>query len=153
MKKYITLMIIGTLVLCGLLTVAAPQISANEYVEPVEIIPQKTHDPFTALQIDLTAGVGFTAKITNIGTEDAINVSTQLDISIGNSRHKTVYYNTSKISPGESVSYKRFVFGLNGIFVAAYAEATNALRTVGIGMGTLLFFYIIQWYAYNPPDV
>jgi len=146
-------MIIGMLILCGLGTVAVPYNRAEKNIQLQKISPQKTQTMQAALEIELTAGFGITAKITNIGIEDALDVTTQLDISIGNRRHFSVYYNTSRIAPGESISFKKLVFGLNTIFVAAYADATNAVKCEGIGMGTLLFFYIIKWYAYNPPGL
>jgi hypothetical protein len=133
-------------ILCGIQAVAAP---LNQRETSVEKSPQTPHSlptNTTNLTITIKGGIGVRVLFTNTGQSDAINVTTEIDIT----NAPFHFYNAGNgglfagpLSPGKSYRQRLFDIGIGTVTVNVTASAENAAEVTKTVQGSILLFFVI----------
>jgi hypothetical protein len=145
MNKYVSLVIVGLLILCGITAGALPLNQADTFEKSAQTscsLPTNT----TNLTITIKGGIGVTFAVTNTGEFNAINVTTEINIingpfhffSIGSGGHYLV-----PLIPGATYKERVLDIGLGTVTVDATAKAENAAQVTKTAEGIILLFFII----------
>jgi hypothetical protein len=142
MKKCVSIIVVGIVILCGIQAVALPLNQAEKSPQASRSAPANT----TNLTITIKGGLGVTVIFTNAGEFDAINVSTEIDIEnepfhffgIGSG----VLY-IGALSPGNTHRERLFDIGIGTITIDVTASAENAEQVTKTAEGHILLFFVV----------
>jgi len=98
----------------------------------------------TDLEIEITGGIGVQVTIENMGTVDAIDVTSQIILTggfLGRINISTIH-NQSLMIPDEEFRTQLSPIGLGSITITVTAEAMNAQRVTMTAEGFILFFFV-----------
>lgn len=146
MKKYISLVVVGLVILCGIKAVALPLNQADTSIDKSPQTPCSLATNTTNLTITIKGGIGVTAIFKNTGEFNAINVTTEIDIingpfhffGIGSGGLYLV-----PLSPGKSYRERVLDIGLGTVAVNVTAYADNAAQVTKTTKGIILLFFVI----------
>ena len=146
MKKSVSLVVVGLVLLGGMEAVALPLNHANPSVEESPQASSLLPTDTTNLSIEIKGGIGVTAIFTNTGEFDAINVSTEIDC-ISEPFH---FFGMGKgglyigpLSPGAAYKERIFPLGVRIISLNATGYAENAAPVTKTAIGFILLFLVI----------
>jgi len=164
MKKCVSLVVVGLLILCGIEAVALPLNHADFIVEKSKQTPYEMNTNTTNLTITITGGLNGGISIKNVGEFNATNIQSRFNVT-----YKGLFNTTNipgwgwiySLTPGESnkiywvaihmfgVSLKSFIFwwrcpqGFGPITVEVTTYADNALPVTATANGIILFHFVI----------
>jgi parallel beta-helix repeat protein len=98
----------------------------------------------TVLGIEITGGIGIKVVIENLGTVDAIDVTSQITVTggfLGRINISTIH-NQSIMIPDEEFVTQLSPLGLGPITIMVTAEALNAQRVSQTVEGFIVFFFV-----------
>ena len=146
MRKCISLIVVGLLILCGIEAIALPLNQADYMVENSEQTPYTMYQNTTNLSLSIAGGIGLTTKIKNIGEFKATNVTTELIITGGLFN----FINTTRggryvvpLLPGETLERGAFPLGCGLITIDITVSADNAVTVTKTVEGIILLFFVI----------
>ena len=146
MKKFISLVSVGLIIFYGLQAVALPLNLADTTVEKSSQTPCTLPTNTTNLTIIIKGGIGVTGIFTNTGEFNAINVTTEIDIT-SEPFHFFSYGSGSlylvPLSPGATYKERALTLGLGMITVDVTAHADNAAQVTKTTKGIILLFFVI----------
>lgn len=146
MKKCVSLVVVGLLILCGIEAVALPLNQTDTSVEKSPQAPCSLPTNTTNLTISIKGGIGVTVILTNTGEFNAINVTTEINITNGPFHFFNVGAGGAyfvPLSPGKSYRERVFDIGLGTITVDVTAHAENAAQVTKTAKGIILLFFVI----------
>ncbi len=146
MKKCVTFVVIGLVILCGIKAVALPLNQTDTSIEKSPQKPCSLPTNTTNLTINIKGGIGVTVIFTNTGEFNAINVSTEIDITNGPFGFFGVGSGglyLEPLSPGKSYRERVFDIGLGTIDVNVTACADNVAQVTKTAKGIILLFFVI----------
>ncbi|KYK25013.1 hypothetical protein AYK25_05630 [Thermoplasmatales archaeon SM1-50] len=146
MKKCVSIVVVGMVILCGITAGALPLNFVDTLGEKTPQTSCQLPTNTTNLTIIIKGGIGVTVIFTNTGEFDAIDVTTEIDItnapfhfySVGSG---AIYYGS--LSPGKSYRQRLFDIGIGKITVNVTASADNVAQVTKTAEGTILLFFII----------
>jgi hypothetical protein len=146
MKKCVSLVVVGLVILCGISAVASPLNQADTSAEKSPRTPCSLPTNTTNLTITIKGGIGVTAIFTNTGEFNAINVTTEIDIINGPFHFFGIGSGGSyfgQLSPGKSYRERVLDIGLGTVAVNVTAYADNAAQVTKTAKGIIMLFFII----------
>jgi hypothetical protein len=164
MKKCISLVVIGLIILLGMEAVALPVNQADSMVEKSRQTPYEMNTDTTNLTVTITGGLNGGISIKNVGESNVTNIHFRFNVT-----YKGLFNTTNipgggwyySLTPGESfklywvaiymfgVSLRSFIFwwrcpqGFGPITVEVNAYADNALPVTATGEGIIIFHFVI----------
>jgi hypothetical protein len=146
MKKCISLVVVGLVILCGIEAVALPLNQVDTSFEKSPQTPCSLPTNTTNLTIIIKGGIGVIVIFTNTGKFNAINVSTEINITNGPFHFYSVGAGglyLVPLSPGKSYRERVSDIGLGTITVDVTAQADNAAQVTKTAKGFILLFFVI----------
>lgn len=146
MKKFISLVSVGLIIFYGLQAVALPLNQTDTSVEKSPQTPCSLPTNTTNLTIIIKGGIGVTVIFTNTGEFNAINVTTEIDITNGPFHFYNIGSggtNYGPLSPGKSYRERVLDIGLGTVAVNVTASADNAAQVTKTATGIILLFFVI----------
>jgi hypothetical protein len=164
MKKYVSIVVVGLFILCGIDAVAFPLNQADDIVEKLGQTPYGMNTNTTNLTITYTSGFFGGIAIKNVGEYDATNINYSINITY---KGLTKPFQMSGVGwhlsllPGESVklywvgviifhrSLRIIILGwwcpqgFGPITIETAASADNALPVRATAEGIILFHYVV----------
>ena len=146
MEKCVSIVVTAIVILCGFQAVAAPinqkETSGDKSPQTSYSLPTNT----TNLTITIKGGIGVKVLFTNTGQSDAINVTTEIDITNApfhfyNVGSGNTYYGS--LSPGKLYRERLFDLGIGTITVNVTASADNVAQVTKTAEGSILLFFVI----------
>jgi hypothetical protein len=146
MKKCVSLVIVGLVILCGIKAIAMPLNQADSSVEKSPQTPCTLSTNATNLTITVKGGIGVTFIVNNTGEFNAINVTTEIDIT-GEPFHffgyGAGYSYLVPLSHGATYKERIFPLGLGIITIDMTASADNAASVTKTTKGIILLCFVI----------
>jgi hypothetical protein len=146
MKKCVSLLIFGLVILCGMEAVGLPLNLADISVEKSPQTPYTLPTDTTNLTITIKGGIGVTFIVNNTGEFNAMNVTTEID-TINEPFH---FYGVGRsalylvpLPPGTTLKERIFPLGLGTITIDVTASADNAAQVTKTAKGIILLFFVI----------
>jgi hypothetical protein len=143
MKKCVSLVVIGLVILCGIEAVALPLNQTDTSIEKSPQTPCSLPTNTTNLTIIIK---GVIVIFTNTGEFNAINVTTEIDIINGPFHFFGIGSGGSyfePLSPGKSYRERVLDIGLGTVAVNVTAYADNAAQVTKTAKGIILLFFVI----------
>jgi hypothetical protein len=163
-KKYVSLVVVALVILCGMEAVAFPLNQADDIVKKLGQTPYEMNTNTTNLTITYTSGFFGGIAIKNVGEYNATNIQFRFNIT-----YKGLFNTTNipgggicySLTPGESfkmywvgvmifhVSLRAFIFwwrcpqGFGPITIETTASADNALPVTTTTEGIILLHFVI----------
>ncbi len=152
LKKYVSIIVVGLIILCGMEAVALPLNQANYRVEKSKQTPYEMQTNTTNLTITIFGGLGGGFIIQNVGEFNATDVSFHFNITYKrfnkNITMPGVGNHFPPLTPGESTKIWILLdflisFGWGPINIEVTATADNALPVTKTAEGKILLFFVI----------
>jgi hypothetical protein len=146
MRKCISLIIVGLIILCVIEANASPLNQENYVIESSKPTTSTLQQNTTNLSLSITGGIGVTTKIKNMGDFSATNVTTKLIITGGIFNSINIIRDgpyVVPLLPNETLERGAFPIGFGLITIDMTVSADNAVTVTKSVEGIILLFFVI----------